>query len=63
MENRFYKESTIQIFNVVFNNVQYEVQKEYTTDFGPGRIKDIFRMDGVDYVFDEELVDYINENL
>jgi len=63
MENSFELESTIKIFDVMFNGVQYEVQIEYTRDFGPGMVKDIFRMDGEDYVFDEELSDYINENL
>jgi hypothetical protein len=63
MENSFELESTIKIFDVMFNGVQYEVQMEYTRDFGPGKVKDIFRMDGEDYVFDEELSDYINENL
>ena len=63
MENSFELESTIQIFDVMFNGVQYEVQMEYTRDFGPGMVKDIFRMDGEDYVFDEELSDYIDENL
>ena len=63
MENSFELESTIKIFDVIFNGVQYEVQMEYTRDFGPGVVKDIFRMDGQDYVFDEELSDYIDENL
>jgi len=63
MENSFELESTIKIFDVMFNGVQYEVQMEYTRDFGPGVVKDIFRMDGQDYVFDEELSDYIDENL
>jgi len=63
MENSFELGSTIKIFDVMFNGVQYEVQIEYTRDFGPGMVKDIFRMDGEDYVFDEELSDYINENL
>ena len=65
MENSFKLESTIKIFNVMFNGVQYEVQIEYTWVSGITRavIKDISRMDGEDYVFDEELFDYIDENL
>ena len=63
MVNSFELECTIKVFNVMFNGVQYEVQMEYTFDFGPGTIKDIFRMDGQDFEFDEELLDYINENL
>lgn len=63
MVNSFELECTIKVFDVMFNGVRYEVQMEYTGDFGPGMIKDIFRMDGVEYVFDEELSDYINENL
>ena len=63
MENWFDLEKTIRIFNVMFNEVLYEVQMEYTRDFGPGVLKDIFRMDGADYVYNEELLDYINENL
>ena len=63
MKNSFELDSTIKIFNVIFNQVPYEVQMEYSAHVSHGMIKDIFRMDEQDFEFSEELLDYINENL
>ena len=63
MKNSFKLNSTVKEFEVIFDGVEYLVQIEYIQDSKYGMINDIFRMDGQDYVFDEDLLNYISNNL
>jgi len=63
MKNSFELQSTTKIFHVRFDNVNYEVHLCYEVGLDLPMIEDIFREDGLDYVYNEPLLDYINENL